>query len=109
MLGVNQQTEGASQRDAQGFGDPAGEAVVEDDDGAGGFEGQSEDAGFTGPELAGERQGGSAARLADGDLGRLRGSGKSQPACRPWASSISTVCGMTMPPVSRGRIYSSPS
>ena len=64
-LGVQQQAQGADERDAQMFGGLACKGVVEDDSGAGRFEGEGEDGGFAGAEVAGERECRGADRAAD--------------------------------------------
>lgn len=64
---IEQEAEGAGEREAQGLGDAAREGVIEDDGGTVGFEREGEDARFTGAEVAGERERGCAGRVANGD------------------------------------------
>ena len=75
-LGVQKESQRAGEREAEGGGDAAGKGVIEDDGGIGGFEGEGEDAGFTGAEIAGEGKCGGAVRTADFDPRELGGIGQ---------------------------------
>lgn len=106
---VEQETERARERQVQRLGNAACEGVVEDDGGTGGFEREGEDAGFAGAEIAGERERRGAGGTANRDPREPCRVRQIEARTSPSASSSTTVCGITMPPASAGRMSSLPS
>ena len=64
-LGIEEQAEGADEREVKMLGGLTGETVVEDYGGVRGFKGEGEDGGFAGAEMAGEGECGGADGAAD--------------------------------------------